>query len=261
MFWIATIVMALLAFGFIATPLLRTNRRMGPVGIAIALPVFAASLYWVVGSPEAAAVAAYAPAVNQRTLPSSTAKSAGSVASMVDGLADRLKNNPADGKGWLLLARSYKHLQRWPEAHDAYENAAALGEYDEELARLSDSTVAIHPVAAQVVGTVRLSQESKQIVAPTDTVFVFARAVGGPPMPLAVVQQPAAALPLDFVLSDRQSMSAAARLSNYEQVVVTARISRSGVADDALPGLEAKSDLVLVTDNRPLELVIRPTQP
>ena len=64
---------------------------------------------------------------------SPTHKSVGSVASLVDGLAERLKQNPDDSKSWLLLARSYRHLNRIPEARDAYNNAAAFGEYDAEL--------------------------------------------------------------------------------------------------------------------------------
>ncbi|MGB5626763.1 MAG: hypothetical protein WBM61_13580, partial [Woeseiaceae bacterium] len=134
--------------------------------------------------------------------------------------------------------------------------AVALGEYDDELAALSGSPVLEESSAAQIFGRLQLSERSKEIVMPTDTVFIFARAVDGPPMPLAVLQRPASDLPLDFLLNDSQAMSAAAKLSNYDRIIVTARISRSGVATDALQNLEAKSEMVVIAENRHLNLTI-----
>lgn len=257
-FWVATIVMAVLAFSFVAKPLIANRRRIGYFGIALALPIFAAGLYTLVGSPQAATIDTPASMPKQDTgsVPSQNREAVGSVASMVDGLAERLKNNPDDGKSWLLLARSYKHLHRIPEAVEAYEHAVALGEHDAELAALSESPSPAVSTAAQVFGNLVLSERSKEIVLPTDTVFIFARAVGGPPMPLAVLQRPASELPLDFLLNDSQAMSAEMKLSDFEQVTVTARISRSGVATDALQGLEAKSGVIVVAENRHLKLTI-----
>jgi hypothetical protein len=257
-FWVATIVMALLAFSFVATPLIKNNRRFGLAGLAVALPMFAAGMYWFVGSPQAANYKPPArPSVQGETgTASSTARPVGSVASMVDGLSERLQQDPDDGKGWLLLARSYNHLKRIPEARDAYKNAVALGEYDEELANLSGLTDSETVSGAQIFGNLSLSERSREILQPTDTVFIFARAVGGPTMPVAVLQRPVSDLPLDFLLNDSQAMSDDARLSNHEQVIVTARISRSGVATDALQGLEAESEVITVADNRHLNLTI-----
>ena len=257
-FWATTIVMAFLAFSFIAMPLVRNNRRFGLAGIAVALPLFAAGLYGFVGSPQAASgdVPAHQSVQGKPGAASSAPKSVGSVSSMLDGLAARLKEHPDDGKSWLLLARSYKHLKRIPEAQEAYENAVALGQYDEELAALSGSRASAESAGAQISGNLQLSERSREIVLPTDTVFVFARAVGGPPMPVAVLQRPVSDLPLDFLLNDSQAMSADMKLSNFEQAIVTARISRSGVATDALQGLEAKSETIVVAENRHLNLII-----
>jgi hypothetical protein len=258
MLWVATIVMALLAFSFVATPLIKNNRRFGLVGLAVALPMFAAGLYWFVGSPQVANYDGPArPTMQDKTsTASSTAQSVGSVASMVDGLAARLKQNPDDGKSWLLLARSYKHLKRNLEATAAYEHAASLGQHDEELAAMVGSPESYASGGAQIFGHLVLSDRSNEIVLPTDTVFIFARAVGGPPMPVAALQRPVSDLPLDFLLNDSQAMSADARLSNYEQVVVTARVSRSGTATEALQGLEAESDVITVAENQHLKLTI-----
>ncbi len=257
-FWIATIIMAVLAFSFVAAPFINNKRNFRLTAIAIAMPVFAAGLYWMIGSPQAAGgeAAAGISMTGNPKAKSATPNSVDSVASMVDGLAGRLKENPDDGKSWLLLARTYIHLNRVSEAQDAYARAAALGEYDKELATVSGSPASTQSAAAQIFGNVRLSERSRQVVLPTDTVFVFARAVEGSPMPVAVLRRPVSDLPLDFLLNDSQAISAEAKLSNYEQVVVTARISRSGVAAEALQGLEAKSDAIIVAENRHLNLII-----
>jgi len=256
-FWIATIVMATLAFSFVAPPLIRSERRVGLIGVALALPVFAAGLYWLVGSPQAATLnePAGIGSTDSRGPGSKSRNSVGSVSSMVAGLAARLEANPDDGKSWLLLAKSYKHLKRLPEAREAYESAAALGEYDATLAALFDAPLA-EDTDPGIFGNVQLSERSKAIVLPTDTVFIFARAVDGPAMPVAVLQRPVSDLPLDFLLNDSQAMSADMKLSNYEEVIVTARISRSGVATEALRDLEARSKTIVVADNRRVNLII-----
>jgi len=79
-------------------------------------------------------------------------------------------------------------------------------------------------------GIVRLSPELRRQVQPDDFVFVFARAAQGPPMPLAVLRRKAADLPLQFSLDDSMAMAQGLNISAFPQVVVGARISRSGNA-------------------------------
>jgi cytochrome c-type biogenesis protein CcmH len=79
-------------------------------------------------------------------------------------------------------------------------------------------------------GVVRLSPELRRQVQPDDLVFVFARAAQGPPMPLAVLRRKAADLPLQFSLDDSMAMAQGLNISAFPQVVVGARISKSGNA-------------------------------
>src|SRR5262249_27649363 len=88
-------------------------------------------------------------------------------------------------------------------------------------------------------GRVELERSLAGQVNPDDTVFIFAR-VPGERMPLAMLRRRAAELPLAFRLDDNAAMSPTAKLSDAKEVVIVARLSRSGQAQAAgrLRGLE-----------------------
>jgi cytochrome c-type biogenesis protein CcmH len=75
---------------------------------------------------------------------------------------------------------------------------------------------------------VDLAAELKTRVAPGDSVFIFARAVDGPPAPLAVKRVTVADLPVEVSLSDADAMMPQLKLSNFAQVQLVARLSRAG---------------------------------
>jgi cytochrome c-type biogenesis protein CcmH len=83
-----------------------------------------------------------------------------------------------------------------------------------------------------VSGTVTLAPALKAKAAPDDTVFIFARAASkdGPRMPLAILRKKVSELPVTFTLDDSSAMSPATRLSGTPQVIIGARISKSGNA-------------------------------
>lgn len=99
---------------------------------------------------------------------------------------------------------------------------------------------------ASVSGSVSLDAKLKDQVAPTDTVFVFARAVDGPRMPLAMKRMTVAQLPTEFSLDDSMSMTPNARLSGVKQVIIGARVSKAGGATPRPGDLEGFSQPVAV---------------
>jgi cytochrome c-type biogenesis protein CcmH len=89
------------------------------------------------------------------------------------------------------------------------------------------------PAAAgggQVSGRVTLDPALVGKASPDDTVFIFARAAQGPKMPLAILRKQVKDLPISFSLDDSMAMSPAMKLSSFAEVVVGARISKSGTA-------------------------------
>ena len=86
------------------------------------------------------------------------------------------------------------------------------------------------PASAPLRGTISLSPKLAGKAGPEDTVFIFARAAEGSPMPLAVLRRKVRELPVKFSLDDSMAMTPAGKLSAATRVVVGARISRSGNA-------------------------------
>lgn len=99
---------------------------------------------------------------------------------------------------------------------------------------------------ARVSGVVRLAPTLASRAAPTDTVFIFARAPSGPRMPLAIVRKQVRELPVKFVLDDTMAMAPGMRLSDFPQVVIGARISKSANATPQAGDLEGRSGPVKV---------------
>jgi cytochrome c-type biogenesis protein CcmH len=100
--------------------------------------------------------------------------------------------------------------------------------------------------STSIAGTVALAPALQGKVAPTDTVYIFARAAEGPRMPLAILRKQVKDLPVTFALDDSMAMSPNFALSNFPSVVVGARISKSGNAAPQSGDLEGVSPTVKV---------------
>lgn len=114
---------------------------------------------------------------------------------------------------------------------------------------------------AEIRGEIELAPALAARVAPGDTVFVFARAVEGPRMPLAVQRFAAgSATRWAFVLDERSAMSPALRLGDAPKVIVGVRISKSGQATPASGDLIGESAPVAVGE-RALRVRVERVQP
>ena len=100
-----------------------------------------------------------------------------------------------------------------------------------EQLQASGGKVDAAPVAkapASIKVSVDLAEAVKASALPGDSVFIFARAVSGPPAPLAVKRVTVADLPITVELGDVDAMMPQLKLSNFPEVQLMARISRAG---------------------------------
>lgn len=81
---------------------------------------------------------------------------------------------------------------------------------------------------AHLSGTIKLAPALAARAAPEDTVFVLARPAQGSRMPLAAVRVKVKDLPLKFSFDDSMAMNPQNKLSDFSEVVVAARVSKSG---------------------------------
>jgi len=161
-------------------------------------------------------------------------------------------------------AATWRLLQKQLEPGSEVAKAVA-GQITQADARASGapaeaSTTAAETAAAPQGATlevqVSLAPALRAKLRPADTLFVFARAEHGPPMPLAVAKLDASKLPVTVTLSDAMAMTPALKLSSATKVFVGARISHSG-EPTAQPGdLEGNAGIVAVDRKTPIEIRI-----
>jgi len=118
------------------------------------------------------------------------------------------------------------------------------------------ATVSNAGTEVSINGTVSLSGTLASKASPDDTVFVFARAANGPRMPLAIVRKQVKDLPFEFTLSDAMAMNPNMKLSSFGQVVVGARVSKTGNAMPQPGDLQGMSGTITLGDSNSVTLVI-----
>lgn len=110
--------------------------------------------------------------------------------------------------------------------------------------------------ARSIKVTVKLSPAFADKAAPGDTVFIFARAAQGPKMPLAIVRKQVKDLPVTVTLDDSMAMVPDMKMSSFPQLLIGARVSKSG---DAIPkpgDLEGYASPLKAGAAGPVEVVI-----
>jgi cytochrome c-type biogenesis protein CcmH len=169
-------------------------------------------------------------------------------------LARALQIDPRNQKALALSATALLErgdvdaaLARWrelrqlvtPGSDDAREIDAVIAEVEEDRRAGGRGGAVAAPVQAPpstaaapkaLTGRVEVDPKLASRIAPDDTVFIVARAVEGPRIPLAVMRLRARELPAAFRLDDSMGMVPEMKLSAAPRVIVEARVSRSGNA-------------------------------
>lgn len=163
-----------------------------------------------------------------------------------------LRAHVADGTedAEILDAFIAKAADNMPEGIDTVQKSGgrpelAAANTDDQAATATSITVLV-TLDSRLIG----SAEAE------DTVFVFARAVEGPPMPLAVVRKQVKDLPFKVTLDDSQAMMPALMLTKFSEVVIGARISRTGNATTQSGDLQGISDAIATNTDKPVSIVI-----
>lgn len=164
------------------------------------------------------------------------------------GLAAAERGDMAQAAGyWRALAAQ---LPPGSEDYGAVADYIARAEATAHAGEASTAT-AESTAGARISVHVSLSPALQAQTAPEDSVFVFARAAEGPPMPLAVVRRKVRDLPLDVTLDDSMAMMAGRKLSSFERIVIGARVSKSGQPTPSPGDLQGLSAPLLSSTTAP----------
>ena len=150
-----------------------------------------------------------------------------------------LEISPQEPNGLWLAGLAAEQKQEFALAHDYWTRLLPLIDEDPESIRevrgLIDALEQIDPklqsdlvTGAILTLAVSLSEAIQHLASENDSVFVYAKAMNGPPMPLAVKRLSVAELPARITLSDDDAMVASMKLSSFDEIIVGARVSKSG---------------------------------
>ena len=200
-----------------------------------------------------------------------------SVDVLLVGLKQRLAAQPDDVDGWVLLSKSYYHLNRREEAEAAFEKARALGYTGswqplpriDSFAQNSSSSIDfrdykidknIDQIATnESVGLklkLSLNPALQKELPPDAAVFIFVRAAENPGPPLAVMRKTVSELPFEIALNDSHAMMPGRTISSAGNVIVGARISLSGNPERQPGDYEQLSHSIPSNSREALNLVI-----
>ncbi len=125
----------------------RRGNRITAVAVVMAVPMLSTLVYTQLGSSQALhGVAPLRATATNQTLPADhpavgDQKTVPSLDKMVEDLAARLKREPANLEGWIMLGRSYMVMERYPQARDAFAQAYKLApDNTEAISRYAEAS-------------------------------------------------------------------------------------------------------------------------
>lgn len=159
-----------------------------------------------------------------------------------------------DRQQYKQAIRYWRRLQQALPAEDPMQiEVAAWLEEARGLAGAPATSGDRSVAPASISGTVRLAPGLA--MPPGAILFVYARAATGPPMPLAIVRAANPELPFDYRLDADRAPMPGQRLTAQTEVVVVARLSRSGEAKPQAGDLQGESR-PLRADGRKVDIEI-----
>ncbi len=300
-----------------------SGRWMIPV-IVLLIPALSVFLYLFLGDTNA---------LNKAEQQLAEQQQVAKLQAAIPPLLERLKQNPDDMEGWMMLGRSYAYLQQYQNAVDVFaelnrrqpNNPDVLLSYADSLAMSQNGQLVGEPAALvykalqlapenhdalwlagvakveegdaaqaivhweklagmlpagsdalkqvrQMIAEIAVQQPDKQTtsaamtninihveldasikthVQPQQTVFIYAQALNGPKMPLAIVRKQVADLPLDVVLNDTMAMQPNMHLADFKQLKIIARVSKTGNASTQAGDFIGAVELNLPDDGDP----------
>lgn len=191
-------------------------------------------------------------------------------------LESALQQEPDNQRALWLLGISDFQLDRYADAAATWRRLQPLLEPGSSVAKAVAQQIAAADAragnqlpatsasavqGAQLTVKVSLAPALKGKLQPGDTLFVYARAEQGPPMPLAVARLDATRLPATVELTDAMAMAPTMKLSSVPRVFVGARISHSGQAIGQSGDLEGDAGVVPVDRRTPVAVLIDKVRP
>jgi len=197
---------------------------------------------------------------------------AGSMDSAIASLEARLAKGGGTPDDWELLAKSFEFLGRPADAAKARAKqlpalpgdtksaapAAAAGLPGAPSPAVG-SPAAGSPAAGSgvaVSGEVTLAAGLAGKASSGETLFIVAKSVDAPGIPVAVFRGSVGNWPLKFTLDDSQAMMPGRNLSNAGRVTIEARISQKGQPLPAAGDLQGSSGVINPADQKPLKITI-----
>ncbi|MEQ3514895.1 c-type cytochrome biogenesis protein CcmI [Pseudoalteromonas sp. BZB3] len=181
-------------------------------------------------------------------------------------LSKVLQSDPSNMDAISLLALIAYERQDWEEAKAAFEVLqSSMTQDDPRFAMISERIHDIEhkinpdahaheesqpPAGASLTVSVSLNDSIASQLPDNATLFIFAKAHNGPPMPLAVNKLKQFQFPITVTLDDSMAMMPDLKLSNFEKVEITARVSSDEAVTVQTGDLEGQSD-VIALDNAP----------